>query len=306
LLPLAVVALLLAASWQASPRTRRARGSERLAPGVAAEVVVLDVGHGLSVLLRAADGTDVLVDAGGLGTDVAERRILPALRALGVTELTALVVSHEDFDHCGDAARVIDALPTRELIVAHGFGTRPPAARLLATCARQGVPVTRAGRGAHIGRGGVTLRVLHPEPGTPGPIGNEQSLVVHATCAGTPDLTVMLPGDVQWGALAALALDRTLPHAEVLLLPHHGQADLELLAALAQRCRARVLIASGSTPAPLLGARPGATTGGSTEASTTAEHAVAGASTFATGRDGAVRVRSGRPAECWPFDPGAP
>lgn len=286
LYPLAAIALLGLTAWTEAPASRRerARGS---GPALPAEVVVLDVGHGLSVLLRGADGTDVLVDAGGLGSDVAARRILPALRALGVEELTALLVSHEDFDHCGEAVHVVDAVPTREVIVAEGFGLRAPAAALIAACGRLGVPVTRAARGMRLVRGGIDLRVLHPPPGTPGPIRNEQSLVVHARCTGAPCLDVLLPGDIQSDALAALAQDRTLPAAELLVLPHHGQADDELLDALARRCRARVLVASGAGRGP-----------------DPARAAAAGWAEYATSRDGAVRVRPGRPAECWPFPPG--
>ncbi|MBB5235296.1 ComEC/Rec2 family competence protein [Deinococcus budaensis] len=67
----------------------------------ARELVFLDVGQGDSTLVRAP-GLGVLVDGGGsVGSDydVGGRTVVPALRALGVRSLSAVVATHADTDH---------------------------------------------------------------------------------------------------------------------------------------------------------------------------------------------------------------
>src|SRR5690606_8482897 len=68
-----------------------------------AEVLVLDVGQGLAVLVRTARHA-MLYDAGPAvpgGWDAGERVVVPALHALGVRALDTVVVSHADADHAG-------------------------------------------------------------------------------------------------------------------------------------------------------------------------------------------------------------
>src|SRR5690606_10037647 len=74
-----------------------------------AEAMVLDVGQGLSVLVRTANHA-LLYDMGPKvphGFDAGERVVVPSLQALGVRRLDVAVVSHGDADHAGgwDAVR---------------------------------------------------------------------------------------------------------------------------------------------------------------------------------------------------------
>jgi competence protein ComEC len=77
------------------------------APGTfAAEV--LDIGQGTSILIRTA-GHTLLYDTGpALGDNNAgDQIVLPRLRALGISRLDALVLTHDDLDHTGGAASVL-------------------------------------------------------------------------------------------------------------------------------------------------------------------------------------------------------
>jgi competence protein ComEC len=82
------------------------------------QVIVWDVGQGLSVLVRHQQQA-LLYDTGpaipGVFSAV-ESVILPNLRALGVQRLDTLVVSHADGDHSGGLELLVTELPPARLI----------------------------------------------------------------------------------------------------------------------------------------------------------------------------------------------
>ena len=76
----------------------------------------LDVGQGSALLLRTANHS-LLFDAGARHSresDEGSRTIVPALRALGIRRLDALVVSHADLDHAGGVRSVLASLPVEQ------------------------------------------------------------------------------------------------------------------------------------------------------------------------------------------------
>ncbi|HVJ36678.1 MAG TPA: DNA internalization-related competence protein ComEC/Rec2 [Stenotrophomonas sp.] len=200
--PLAAV-LWLALAW---PDTRRP------GPG-AVELVVLDVGQGLAVLVRTHRHA-LLYDAGPRveeGFDAGERVVVPALHALGVRALDALVVSHADSDHAGGVAAVMAELPVARTLA-------PPDAA---------IPGARAAPAACL-RGqawewdGVRFRFLHPPRGFPY-LGNESSCVLRVEAGGQ---SALLTGDI--GRVIEQRLLRLAPadlRAELVVVPHHGSAN---------------------------------------------------------------------------------
>ena len=90
----------------------------RLPPHGSARVAVLDVGHGLAVLVETRSAR-LLFDAGPTarsGFDSGEEIVLPALAASGRRDLDRLIVSHADNDHSGGAAAVIAAFPSVDVL----------------------------------------------------------------------------------------------------------------------------------------------------------------------------------------------
>jgi len=243
LLPLAAWLVLLPTP---APTTPAASG-----PGA----LVLDVGHGLAVLMRGGGGGTLLMDAGSRLPGAAERVLVPTLAAVGVRRLTVLAISHEDTDHCGAAHDLLAALPVGVVLVPVGFGGDPAGRRVLRACKRHRVPVIALARGDEFATRDVRGRVLLPLAGRPGPAQNEGSLVLHVT-AGDPRLppadrlSALLPGDLEGPTLDALAEDPTLPTADLLVLAHHGRGVPAPHEALARRLAARVLVASTSRAAP--------------------------------------------------------
>ncbi|MCK5825553.1 MAG: DNA internalization-related competence protein ComEC/Rec2 [Desulfuromusa sp.] len=90
-------------------------------------LTMFSVGQGESMLLRNNRGEAVLIDGGGFYSDrfdVGERLLAPAFAELGVTELTAVVLTHDDLDHRKGLVFILDNFPVGE------FWTGQPAAKL--------------------------------------------------------------------------------------------------------------------------------------------------------------------------------
>jgi competence protein ComEC len=173
----------------------------------AAEVVVVDVGQGLSVLVRTARHA-LLYDMGPAqpdGFDAGEQVVVPALHALGVRRLDMAVVSHGDNDHAGGFPAVARAFPPRLSLTPDGAPQLP-----------QGRPCLA---GTQWRWDGVTFRFLHPPRDFPY-LDNESSCVLRVETAHG---AVLLTGDI--GEVIErdlLRRDRAGVRAEVVLVAHHG------------------------------------------------------------------------------------
>jgi len=88
-----------------------------LPPSGQADVRVLDVGQGLSVLIRTRSQT-WLYDTGARNGDfdIGERVVVPTLRSLGIDHLDLLMLSHADNDHAGGAQAVKKSLRPPQVI----------------------------------------------------------------------------------------------------------------------------------------------------------------------------------------------
>ncbi len=181
-----------------------------------AEVVVLDVGQGLAVHVRTASH-DLLYDTGPSYSPEANsgsRIIVPYLRAAGVHRLDALVVTHQDSDHSGGAASVLEALPVERMLDSLPFENDLAAAP---------VAHTACSDGQHWEWDGVAFVMLHPPAShyaAPPAKTNDMSCVLKVTAAGR---SVLLTSDIE--ALSEgrlLAAHRSELRSDVLLVPHHG------------------------------------------------------------------------------------
>jgi len=181
------------------------------APGDA-WVTTLDAGQGLAVLVRTANRA-LLYDAGpafGTESDSGERIILPHLRAIGVRRLDALVVTHNDIDHSGGAASVLQALEVDRLL-----SSLPGASPLLPLA-----PAERCAAGQAWEWDGVRFEMLHPAMGAQERRTNNLSCVLKVAARSG---AMLLTGDIEREAEAVLlARDPGALRADVLLVPHHG------------------------------------------------------------------------------------
>jgi competence protein ComEC len=177
----------------------------RLPPHGSARVVVLDVGHGLAVLVETRHSR-LLFDAGPTarsGFDSGEQIVLPALAANGRRGLDRLIVSHSDNDHAGGARAVLAAFP--RVAVLKGPDITELAGEVCA-------------EGQRWEWDGVRFAILHPGADF-SPRGNDSSCVLKVETGAS---SLLVTGDIERrgeSAVATQAID-----ADVVIVPHHGSA----------------------------------------------------------------------------------
>jgi len=174
-----------------------------------AELLVIDVGQGLSVLVRTQRHV-LLYDMGPAvrdGFDAGDRAVVPALHALGVRRLDRAVISHGDNDHAGGFESVRAEFPVADVSAPEGVGL--PTATASCTA------------GQHWSWDGVEFRFLHPPPHFPY-LANESSCVLRIESANG---SALLTGDI--GEVIERDLVRLYTaqlKSDVVLVAHHGSA----------------------------------------------------------------------------------
>lgn len=170
------------------------------------QVWVLDVGQGLSVLLRTRDHA-LVYDAGARypsGFDLGEAVVLPSIHALGISRLDMLMISHGDNDHAGGAEAVANAFPQ--------------AARYAGEPSRMRVPMRQCVAGQSWQWDGVRFRVLNPARGE-GDRDNDSSCVLLVEGRGG---RLLLTGDVSSKVEPQVAAALGPGPRPFMLVPHHG------------------------------------------------------------------------------------
>ena len=189
-------------------------------PGRGGAVVdILDVGHGLAVLVETRSRT-LLYDAGALyrsGFDTGREIVVPAMRAKSWGTLDTVVVSHADNDHAGGVPAVLEAFPDAQVLMG-------PDVEL------SGGEVCRIGQAWTWDE--VRFDILHPDPAFHYR-GNDSSCVLKVT---TLSGSLLLTGDVERAGERALMADAASLSSDIVIVPHHGSAtssSLPLVTAVA-------------------------------------------------------------------------
>lgn len=172
------------------------------------ELTAIDVGQGLSVLVRTAHHA-LLFDMGPAvpdGFNAGERAVIPALHGLGVRRLDMGIVSHGDTDHAGGRNAVAAAFPMPSVLAP--AGSPSPGSR---DCVA----------GQRWEWDGVRFRVLSPGDGVPY-LGNESSCVLHIE---TIHGSALLAGDIgHYSERKLVRAQASRLRSDVVIVPHHGSA----------------------------------------------------------------------------------
>ena len=197
-------------------------------------MVACDVGQGDALALNAGDRSAVVVDAGP-DPAAADR----CLSDLDVERIPLLVVSHFHADHVDGLPGLVRDREVGELIVT-GLGEPEGGSQLVSGVARELGLVPRlaeAGKTRSVGR--VALQTLWPPAqvrrlGDAGSVENNVSVVLLAEVAG---VRMLLTGDVEPEAQAAIARAWPGLESQVVKVPHHGSRfqDFPFLESLGSR-----------------------------------------------------------------------
>jgi competence protein ComEC len=189
-------------------------GSRASHPAAATHLVVrvLDVGQGDSILLDPPNGDPVLVDTGPPGDGVEDR-----LRELGVDRLSALVITHDQSDHAGELAPLLDSVPVDRLV----YGRDDP--RLRGAALAAGAEPHRLAEGGQIDSGGLRLGALWPPRELLGEVSEDPNLLCLVLRARWRHFSMLLTGDAE-----AESVPIDPGPVDVLKVAHHGSEDAGL------------------------------------------------------------------------------
>jgi competence protein ComEC len=198
-------------------------------------LVACDVGQGDALVLRAAPGAAVVVDAGPDPTAVDE-----CLRRLEVSRIPLVVLTHFHADHVDGLPGVMTGRAVGAVEVTR-LAEPPGGVSMVSDAAREaGLRPETSPYGVTRTVGDVRFQVLWPPPTSPttgpgdGSTANDASVVLLAEVAG---VRLLLSGDVEPEAQAALARAWPGLQVDVLKVPHHGSRyqDLSFLLGLGAR-----------------------------------------------------------------------
>ncbi|WP_434339447.1 DNA internalization-related competence protein ComEC/Rec2 [Motilimonas cestriensis] len=169
------------------------------------QVVVFDVGQGLSVLMQSRQEY-LLFDTGfasSTGFSMAKSVILPYLKANNISELRHFIVSHKDNDHAGGLQDI-----AANLTISRYWHSQPQ------------WPFQYCQQGQQISLGAFTGRFFTQRGKAVGRSRNNNSCVLHLT---NGDFSILIPGDIE--ARAEAQLIKMAGHqikADVVIAAHHG------------------------------------------------------------------------------------
>ncbi|WP_318449479.1 DNA internalization-related competence protein ComEC/Rec2 [Photobacterium leiognathi] len=170
------------------------------------QIMVLDVGHGLAVIIHKA-GRAILYDTGNRWQEsvVAESTILPVLENIGIKQLDYLVISHDDSDHAGGKALISEKFSPQ-----YRYSSNYNDAGYLPCI-----------KGQTWNWQGLSFTVQWPMQ-LVSRARNPHSCVVRVQAENQQGPSLLFTGDID--AIAELMLVKYAPRltADIVLVPHHG------------------------------------------------------------------------------------
>jgi len=190
-----------------------------LVPGESPKITFLAVGQGDCTVIQQGD-VAILVDVGPKtreGFDSGSRIVLPRLRALGVSNVPLIFITHPDGDHIGGLGAVFRRFSTSQIAISSAFRDH---AELKAWLSEAGVPrdqvIWLSGRSR--ARIGVLDWDIAAPPWMPGQNDNDGSLFIRVSRGAS---SAILTGD------ASIAVEETFGkklgwQGQILKAGHHG------------------------------------------------------------------------------------
>lgn len=191
-------------------------------------VAFVDVGQGDCIFIRLPFNREtILIDTGGkfqLPTKKWAQRaisansdyqLVPFLRSQGVSQLTQVVVTHNDQDHMGDLFALSQHIPIKKLVVASGSEKEPKVRALYRKLQEQGTKLERVQAGTVLSKS-QALTVLYPQRSKGQ---NDDSVVSYGVFGGK---RFLFTGDLEQEGERALSKQYPTLRVDVLKVGHHG------------------------------------------------------------------------------------
>lgn len=179
-------------------------------------LIIFDVGQGLAIAAQTRHHA-LLYDTGpdfSGSADSGNRILIPSLRALGIRKLDGLILTHDDSDHTGGAASIMQAMPIGWLA-----SSLPDGHPLL----RSVVDKRRCIDGQNWQWDGVLFEILHPDKDSYARTkisDNDRGCVLRISIANQH---ILLTADIEAASEAELLAKHPDKLSAVLLVvPHHG------------------------------------------------------------------------------------
>ncbi|MDA7833609.1 DNA internalization-related competence protein ComEC/Rec2 [Pseudomonadales bacterium] len=199
----------------------------RSAPQGEVQLTLLDVGQGLSVVIKGANHT-VVYDTGpkyGARFDTGQQIVTPFLRSQGINRIDRLIVSHNDNDHAGGAEALRRNFEISETLRSAPVNAMDISCDQVDGWIMDGVKYSLVQH--------VSIEQINNT--------NDQSCVL---LVQTKRYTILLPGDISSDAEERPGMKR-LRDVNLLISPHHGSATSSGPAFLNRLAPDLVLVSAG-------------------------------------------------------------
>ncbi len=197
------------ASSSSNPASTMAKGT--------LQVHYIDVGQADSILIKAADGTAVLIDAGN-NTDGPD--VVNYLKSQQVKELAAVIATHPHEDHIGGFDTVMKNFPVKAVYMSNALSTTKTFEEFISAVKASGAKRIQAKAGVALDVPGLTGQFLAPNSSEYEEL-NNYSAVLSLTCG---KVTFLFTGDAEDISENEMLRSGQGLKADVLKVGHHGSS----------------------------------------------------------------------------------
>ncbi len=219
-------------------------------------ITFLDVGQGDCVFIRLEKGQTWLYDCGSTSKkDIGEKVLLPFLKYEGIHHLDGIFLSHGDRDHVSGITELLESarqegIRIDQLYLPNWERAEDSFSEVLQAAKQSpGTQIQNLSAGDALTGKNVSFLALHPQSGSMGTDGNEDSLCLWVCLKRRQEaMTALLTGDVQGAGEKELLEElraRDIREVTVLKCAHHGSQNATSLEFLNQMNASITVISCG-------------------------------------------------------------